>query len=54
MLIGKMKADKKETSREAIQGHKKELTKIMNRLSNLEASARRIAENQRNQNKKME
>jgi hypothetical protein len=54
MLIGKLKADRKETSREAIRGHKKELTKIMNRLSNLEAIARRIAEDQRSQNEKLE
>jgi archaellum component FlaC len=54
MLISNMRDGKSETSRVENRGHKKELTQIMSRLSNLEASARRIAENQRNQNKKME
>jgi hypothetical protein len=34
--------------------HKKELTKILSCLSNLEASARRIEEDQRNQREKVE
>jgi hypothetical protein len=36
----------------ANHGHKKELKKILSRLNNLEASARRIAEDQRNQSEK--
>jgi len=44
MLIRKLRADKNETSRVANRGHKKELTEILSRLSNLEASARRITE----------
>jgi hypothetical protein len=54
MLISKMRADRNETSRVENHGHKKELTKILSHLSNLEASARRIAEDQRSQNEKME
>jgi hypothetical protein len=54
MLIGKLSADRKETSREAIRDHKKVLTEIMSRLNNLEASAKRIAEDQRSQKEKME
>jgi hypothetical protein len=54
MLISKLRADKNETSRVENRGHKKELTEILSRLSNLEASARRIAEDQRNQSEKME
>jgi hypothetical protein len=54
MLIGKLKADRKETNKEAIRGHKKELTKIMNRLNNLETLARGIVANQRSQNEKLE
>jgi len=44
MLIGKMNADQKETSRDAIRDHKKVLTEILSRLSNLEASEKRLAE----------
>jgi hypothetical protein len=54
MLIGKMNADRKETSREAIRDHKKVLTEILSHLSNLEASAKRLAEDQRSQKEKME
>jgi hypothetical protein len=54
MLIGKMNADRKETNREAIRDHKKVLTEILSRLSNLEASAKRLAEDQRSQKEKME
>jgi hypothetical protein len=54
MLISKLRADRNETSRVENRGHKKELTEILSRLSNLEASARRIAKDQRSQNEKME
>jgi hypothetical protein len=54
MLIGKMYADQKETNREDIRDHKKVLTKILSRLSNLEASAKSLAEDQRIQKDKME
>jgi hypothetical protein len=54
MLIGKMNASQKEASREAIRDHKKVLTEIRSRLSNLEASAKRLAEDQRSQKEKME
>jgi hypothetical protein len=54
MMISKLRAEKNDTSRVENRGHKKELTKILSYLNNLEASARRIAEDQRNQNEKME
>jgi hypothetical protein len=54
MLIGKMNADRKESSGEAIWDHKKVLTKILNHLNNLEASTKRLVEDQRNQKEKME
>jgi hypothetical protein len=54
MLIGKMNDDRKETSREAIREHKKVVTEILIRLSNLEASEKRLAEDQRSQKEKME
>jgi hypothetical protein len=54
LLISKMRADRNETSRVENHGHKKELTEILSHLNNLEASARRIAEDQRSQKKKME
>jgi hypothetical protein len=54
MMIGKMNADRKETSREAIRDHKKVLTEILSRLSNLEASTKRLVEEQRSQREKME
>jgi hypothetical protein len=53
-LIGKMNDDRKETNSEAIRDHKKVLTKILIRLSNLDASAKRLAEDQRSQKQKME
>jgi hypothetical protein len=49
-----MIADKNETNRVANHGHKKEFIEILSCLSNLEAIARRIAEDQRNQREKME
>ena len=52
MLIGKMNIDWKETSREAIRDHKKVLIEILSRLSNLEASAKRLVEDQRSQKEK--
>jgi hypothetical protein len=54
MSISKLRADKNETSRVANYGHRKELTEILSCLSNLEANAKRIVEDQRNQRKKME
>jgi hypothetical protein len=54
MLIGKMNANWKETNREAIRDHKKVLTEILSHLSNLEASAKRLAEDQRSQKDQME
>jgi hypothetical protein len=54
MIISNMRVDKNETSRVENRCHKKELTEIPSRLSNLEASARRIAKDQRNQREKME
>jgi len=54
MLIGKMNTDRKETSREAIKDHQKVLKEILSRLSHLEASAKRLAEDQRSQKEKME
>jgi hypothetical protein len=54
ILIGNLSADRKETNREVVWVHKKVLTEILSHLSNLEASARRIAEDQRSQNEKME
>jgi hypothetical protein len=53
MLISKLRDDKNETSRVANCGHKKELIEILSRLSNLEANARRITEDQRNQSEKL-
>jgi hypothetical protein len=47
LLIGKINFDREETSRKASRDHKKLLTKIRSRLSNLEASAQRIVEDQR-------
>jgi hypothetical protein len=44
MLIGKMNATRKETSKEAIRDHKKMFTEILSRLSNLEANAKRLVE----------
>jgi hypothetical protein len=41
------------TSREAIRDNMKVLTEILSRLSNLEASAKRLAEDQRSQKEKM-
>ena len=49
-----MNIDQKETSRETIKDHKKVLMKIMKRLSNLEASAKRLEKDQRSQKEKME
>jgi hypothetical protein len=54
MLIGKMCADQKETNKTETRDQKKVLTGILNRLSNLEASAKRLAEDQRSQQEKME
>ena len=54
MLIGKMSANRKETNKEAIRDHKKVLTEILSHLSNLEASAKRLDEDQRSQKEKME
>jgi hypothetical protein len=54
MLIGKMNTDWKETHREAIRDHKKVLTKILSRLSNLKAIAKRLDKDQRSQKDKME
>jgi hypothetical protein len=54
MLIGNMSNDWKETSREAIREHKKVLTEILSHLSNLEASTKRLAEDQRSKKEKME
>ena len=54
MLIGKMNADWKETNMEAIRFHKKVLTEILSCLNNLEASAKRLVEDQRSQKEKME
>jgi hypothetical protein len=48
MLISKLRADKRETGRGEKRGHKKEHIEILIWLSNLEASARRIEEDQRN------
>ena len=54
MLIGKMCADWKETNKTETRDQKKVLTGILNRLSNLEASAKRLAEDQQSQQEKME
>jgi hypothetical protein len=54
MLIGKMNADWKETSRVTSRDHKKVLTEILKRLSNPEAGAKRLTEDQRSQKEKME
>jgi hypothetical protein len=50
MMISKSRADKNETSKVETHGHKKELTEIVSHLNSLEDNARRIAEDQRNQN----
>jgi hypothetical protein len=54
ILIGKMNTERKETSKEAIRDHKKVLIEILSHLSNLEASAKRLVEDQRSQKEKME
>jgi hypothetical protein len=54
MLISKLRADKRETSRGGKGGHKKEHIEIRSRLSNLEAIARQIEEDKRNQSEKLE
>jgi TRAP-type mannitol/chloroaromatic compound transport system substrate-binding protein len=47
-----MSVERKETSREAIRDHKKVLTEILSCLSNQEASAKRLVEDQRSRRKK--
>jgi hypothetical protein len=54
MLIGKMCVDRKETNRMETRDQKKVLTGILSRLSNLEASAKRLVEDQQSQKEKME
>jgi hypothetical protein len=54
MLIGKMCVDQKETNKTENMDQKKVLTGILNHLSNLEASAKRLAEDQQRQQEKME
>jgi predicted house-cleaning noncanonical NTP pyrophosphatase (MazG superfamily) len=54
MMISKLRDENNEISKVENHGHKKELIEILSILSNLEASVRRIVEDQRSQNKKME
>jgi flagellar motility protein MotE (MotC chaperone) len=54
LMISKLRDDKNETSRVENRGHKKDLIGILSCLSNLEANARRIVEDQMNQREKME
>ena len=54
MLIGKVSSERKAASRKDNRDHKKLLTEILSHLSNLEASVKRLAENQRSQKEKKE
>jgi hypothetical protein len=54
MLIGKVSSERKKVSWKDNRDHKHLLTEILSRLSNLEASAKQLAEDQRNQTEKME
>jgi hypothetical protein len=54
MMISKLRDKKNETNRVENRGQKKELIEVLSRLNNLEASVRRIEEDQRNQSEKME
>jgi hypothetical protein len=54
MLIGKMCADRGETNRMETKEQKKERTGILNRLSNLEAGVKRLVEDQKRQQEKLE
>jgi hypothetical protein len=54
MLIGKMCAARSETNRTESKEQKKERTGIRNRLSNLEAGVKRLAEEQKRQQEKLE
>jgi hypothetical protein len=54
MLIGKVSSERKDASRKDNKDHKKLLKEILSRLSNLEASTKWLAEDQRDQKEKME
>ena len=54
MLICKLRAEKNETNGVTNRGCKKEIIEILSRLSDLEANARGIAEDQRNQGEKID
>jgi hypothetical protein len=54
MLIGKMSSERTEASQKDNRDHKKLLTEILSRISNLEASTKWLAEDQRDQKEKME
>jgi hypothetical protein len=53
MLIGKVSFEQKEVSWKDSRDHKHLLTEILSRLNNLEANAKRLVEDQRNQKEKM-
>jgi hypothetical protein len=44
MLIGNMNVDQKETNKETTRDHKKVLLEILKYLINMEANAKRLAE----------
>jgi hypothetical protein len=54
MLIGKMCANRGETNRTETKEQKKERTGILNRLSNLEMGIKRLVEDQKRQQEKLE
>ena len=54
MLIGKMCADRGETNRTETKEKKKERTGILNHLSNLEVGVKRLVEDQKRQQEKLE
>jgi hypothetical protein len=54
MLIGKVSTEKKAASRKGNKAQKKLLKEILSRLSTLDASTKRIAEDQKNQKEKLE